>query len=413
MAQGRRTETRNLPKPIPERIREAREAMGLQQEAFAELLGVTKQAVARYESGLSVPSGDVMAKVIAHTAQPPAFFVTPRQRSANGISPFWRGLKRMELHHRKRVTRRLEWACDITAYLETFIELPQVSLPSVNFDPDSDDVDLIEHAADKVRELWGLGRGPLRDLSVVMELHGLVLVREVVGCNDMDAVSCWQHGRPYVLFSADVASGPRNAFNLAHELGHVVLHSAVEVTADNLPRVEKQAHRFASALLLPQESFSREVLGTSLNHFLFLKEKWGVAISAMAYRCKDLSILSENQFSYLMRQMNVFKIRTQEPLDEKFQVRAPSILGESIKMLIDQGVQTKAQIEDALALNLTDIESLCGLPKGYLDSRVVPFRPRLSNNDNSAVVKLVDEAEGPAKKRGPYKPRAAKAKISD
>ncbi len=169
---------------------------------------------------------------------------------------------------------------------------------------------------------------------------------------------------------------------MAHELAHVVLHSSVEVTADNIKGLEKQANRFASAFLLSQESFSREVLGTSLDHFQFLKEKWGVSISAMAYRCKDLDILSDNQFSYLMRQMNFLKIKAQEPLDEKFQMRAPSILGESVRMLIDQGVQTKAQIEDALALNPTDIESLCGLPGGYLDTRVVPFQPRVVGNDN-------------------------------
>ena len=379
MADNTRTKSRNLSKPIPARIREAREAQGFQLESFAELLGVTKQAVARYESGLTVPSGDVMGKIIAETTQPLAFFLTPRQRAASGITPFWRGLKRMELCHRKRIARRLEWARDVAAYLERFVELPEVSLPAIEFDPQSDDFDQIEHAADEVREHWGLGRGPLRDLSAIMELNGFILVRETVSCPDMDAVSCWQDGRPYILFSAEVTSGPRNTFNLAHELAHVVLHSSIEVATNNLKNIEKQANRFASAFLLPQESFSREVLGTSLNHFLFLKEKWGVAISAMAYRCKDLHILSANQFSYLMRQMNMLKIKKHEPLDEEFQLRDPSILGESIKMLIDLGVQTKAQIEDALALNLTDIERLCGLSEGYLDTRVVPFRPRLSD----------------------------------
>jgi Zn-dependent peptidase ImmA (M78 family)/DNA-binding XRE family transcriptional regulator len=382
MGESKHTETRNLPKPIPERIREAREASGLQLEAFAECLGVTKQAVAQYESGLCAPSGGVMGKIIAHTAQPPSFFVTFRERAASGLSPFWRGLKRMEQHHRKRMSRRLEWARDIAVYLENYIELPPVSLPAIDFDSNSDDVDQIEHAADIVREYWSLGRGPLLDLSAILELHGFILIRESASCGDMDAVSCWQSGRPYILFSADVSSGPRSAFNLAHELGHMILHSSVEVTADNLKKIEKQANRFASAFLLPRESFSREVLGTSLDHFLFLKEKWGIAISAMAYRCKDLHILSDNQFSYLMRQMNSFRIKKQEPLDEKFQMRPPSILGESIKMLINQRVQTKAQIEDALALNLTDIESLCGLPKGFLGERILPFRPRVVSGDD-------------------------------
>lgn len=367
----------NLPKPLPERIREAREARGLLLEPFAELLDVTKQAVARYEGGLASPSGEIMRRIIGATGQPPSFFVTHRKRAASGISPFWRGLKRMELHHRKRIARRLEWAADIVAYVEQFIDLPDVTLPAIEFDPASEAAEQIEHAADAVREAWSLGRGPLRDLSATMESHGIILIRESVACADMDAVSCWQSGRPYVLFSSDVASGPRNAYNLAHELGHVLLHSSVEVTSDNLAALEKQADRFAGAFLLPQETFSREVLGTSLNHFLFLKEKWGIAISAMAYRCKDLGIINANQHSYVMRQMNVRKIRTREPLDERFQVREPSILAESIRILLESGVQTSGQVEEALALNLKDIESLCGLPPGHMDSRVVPFKPRI------------------------------------
>src|SRR4051812_5032873 len=93
---------RALSKPIPERIKEAREVRGLTLEAFAEELGVTKQAVAQYETGQTVPSGDAFSKIIATTSLPPSFFVTQRDRSYHG-SPFWRGLKRMEQHHRRRI----------------------------------------------------------------------------------------------------------------------------------------------------------------------------------------------------------------------------------------------------------------------------------------------------------------------
>ena len=363
-------------RPIPERIREAREARGLSLEAFAEALGVTKQAVARFESGQAAPSGETMRRIIVASEQPPSFFVMQRERAANGIFPFWRGLKRMELHHRKRISRRLEWAADVVSFLSEYVDLPDVKVPSGDFDVECDSFESAEKAADALRESWGLGRGPLRDLSSVMELHGFILVRENVDCVDMDAVSAWQFGRPYVLYSADVSSGPRTAFNLAHELGHMILHSSAEVNSDNIIAIEKQADRFASALLLPQETFSREVLGTSLGHFLFLKEKWGVSIAAMAYRCRELGILNQNQFSYIFRQLNLKMIRKNEPLDEKFQSREPAILGASMRLLLDKGVKTKRQIEEALALNTADIESLCALPGGSLDSRVVQFVPK-------------------------------------
>lgn len=367
---------RPLPRPIPERIKEAREARGLTSDAFAEKLDVTRQAVAQYETGQVSPSNEVLGRIIALTAQPPSFFVTPRARPGSIGVPFWRSLKRMEQQHRRRILRRLEWAHDITTFVEQFIDLPEVKLPSIEFDDDQDDDERIEQAAEKLRDSWGLGRGPIRNLASLMEANGIILVREAVQCPDMDAVSCWIGGRPFVLLSDEVTSAPRSSFNLAHELGHLLLHAGVEVSARNLDRIERQANRFAGALLLPRESFSQEVLGTSISYFKLLKGRWGVAIAAMVYRCKDLHLLNVHQHKYLMRQMNALGIRKVEPLDDAFTVERPSILAESVKMLVEHGVQARSQLEASLTLNLGDVESLCGVPAGYLDDRVVRFQPR-------------------------------------
>lgn len=367
---------RPLPKPIPEKIKEAREASGFTPEIFAEHLDVTRQAVAQYETGQTAPSGEIMGKIIALTAQPPSFFVTHRERPGCEAMPFWRSLKRMEAHHRRRITRRLQWARDITSFVEKFIEVPEVKLPSLDFDLREDDEEQIERAAESLRDFWGLGRGPIKDLASTLEDNGIILVRELVNCPDMNAVSVWQGGRPFILFSAEVTSGPRSLFNLAHELGHILLHAGAEVSIKNIDHIEKQANRFAGAFLLPRESFSQEVLGTSINYFKSLKSRWGVAISAMAYRCKDLQIFNVNQHAYLMKQMNIMKIRKVEPLDDSIKVEDPSILAESIKMLVHHGVQTRDQIESALCLNMSDVESICGVPKGFLDVRVLPFQPR-------------------------------------
>jgi Zn-dependent peptidase ImmA (M78 family)/DNA-binding XRE family transcriptional regulator len=364
-----------LPKAIPERIREAREARGFAPEEFAERLNVSRQAVAQFETGQISPSGDVMARIIAITAQPPLFFVTPRERARTG-APFWRSLKRLEQHHRRRIARRLEWARDIASYVDRFIELPNVNLPHLEFDVEFSTDEEIESAAEALRDHWKLGRVRIRNLATVLEENGIILVRETVECPDMDAVSCWQGGRPFILCSAEVSSGPRSTYNLAHELGHVFLHAGVEISSNNLSRIEKQANRFAGALLLPRETFSQEVLGTSVSYFESLKKRWGVAIAAMAYRCKDLKIFNENQFSYIMRQMNARRIRKVEPLDDAFPVEKPSLLAESLRMIVERGAQTREQIEAALSLNLSDVENLCGVAKGYLDARVVAFTPR-------------------------------------
>src|SRR5262249_20535048 len=128
-----------MSKIIPERIREARESVGLTDEQFADQIGVTRQAVGAYETGAASPRGDVFSKIIAVTHQPPAFFTTARKRNAERFRmPNWRSLKRMQRPDRLRIGRRLEWAYHITEFAAEFVDLPPVSLPEIRFDFEAD-----------------------------------------------------------------------------------------------------------------------------------------------------------------------------------------------------------------------------------------------------------------------------------
>src|SRR5690349_19381391 len=130
---------------IPERIREAREAAGLTDEQFAELIGVSRQSVGFYETGASSPRGEGLSKIIAVTRQPPTFFTAERRRSGDKFRmPNWRSLKRMERPNRLRIGRRLEWAYYICEFLSEYVDLPPVTLPEVHFDFERDGDEKIE-----------------------------------------------------------------------------------------------------------------------------------------------------------------------------------------------------------------------------------------------------------------------------
>jgi Zn-dependent peptidase ImmA (M78 family) len=168
---------------------------------------------------------------------------------------------------RLRIGRRLEWAWDVVNYVERFIDLPAVNLPTVEWDFGLGTAEELERVAAGVRDHWGLGRGPIHHLGAVLESNGIIIIKEPVKCDDMDAVSRWQSGRPFILCSADKDHLPRNNFDLAHEIAHIVLHYGVEATAETLTHLERQAKYFAGAFLMPRETFSREVISTSLHYF--------------------------------------------------------------------------------------------------------------------------------------------------
>ena len=363
----------SLTRIIPERVREARESRGYSVQAFADALGVTRQAVAQFEVGQAAPSPDTLREIMRLVEQSLAFFTTPRNHSREKLgSVYWRSLKRLHQCDRLRISRRLEWCHEIIQYLEEFLEFPPVDLPVMSLDTDSSqsEFDLIEQAADNLRDFWRLGRGPIPDLVALLESKGIVIIREKSDARDMDAVSQWQMGRPVIYLSADKEIAVRSRFDLAHELGHILLHAGTEIDNKTLAEIEKQANHFASAFLMPQESFSKEIVSTSVEYFTNLKQRWKVSIAAMIYRCKDLNILNENQVAYLWRQMNARKIRTFEPLDDKLVPEEPSVLKQGMDMLLNHQVQSKDNITDNLLFSSSDIETLCGLEPGKLDGTV-------------------------------------------
>jgi hypothetical protein len=113
-------------------------------------------------------------------------------------------------------------------------------------------------------------------------------------CEDMDAFSAWHAKRPIVFLIDHKGSTSRLRFGAAHELGHLVMHA--DVVAGS-PELERQANRFASAFLLPRETFLPEC-PRRLNwpHFYELKRRWKVSVAALVRRAYDLECISEASY---------------------------------------------------------------------------------------------------------------------
>ena len=78
----------------------------------------------------------------------------------------------------------------------------------------------------------------------------------------MDAFSqICSDGHAYAIVNSDHGTGVRYRFDLAHELGHMMLHrNALPGVFSNSNRnnlIEEQAHRFASEFLMPSRSFAK------------------------------------------------------------------------------------------------------------------------------------------------------------
>ncbi len=99
--------------------------------------------------------------------------------------------------------------------------------------------------------------------------------------------------------------------------------------------VERQADAFASAFLMPAETFSRDVIDTSLAGFTRLKPKWGLSIQAMVRRSRDLHLISEETYERHFRNIGAAGWRRAkgEPLDEAVPAVNRSLGRKSLELL--------------------------------------------------------------------------------
>ena len=368
-------ENRNL-KIIPEKLKEARLARGYTVTALAEKIGISKQTISKYELGQSSPSSETMIKYCDFLNFDINFFMFNNEDLNNNYGTiFFRSLKSAESQVREEIKIRIKWTNYIYQYINEFIELPKLNLP--DFEEKSlENLDLykIEDIADKLREYWNIGKGPINNLSVLLEQNGIILCNSNINNVKVDACSEVINDTAIFFIRTNDISACRLRFDLAHELGHLILHS--EITKEELEnkeildRIEKEANMFASAFLLPREEFSNEVLALSLDHFVNLKSRWKASIAAMIYRCKELGIFNDSQVLYLRKQISLKKWRTIEPLDDVITVENPKLLSNAIKLIIINNLQTKDQISKSINIPKQDLLVLSNLPLDYLDEKI-------------------------------------------
>ena len=181
---------------------------------------------------------------------------------------------------------------------------------------------------------------------------------------------------PYVILGTDKASAVRSRYDASHELGHMILHRKIPPealrNAATFKLVEKQAHRFAGAFLLPADTFADDLYISGLQTYLALKAKWQVSIAAMLMRSSQLNLISPDRAQRLWRNLARRGWRVREPLDDELPIEEPSLVRDSFKLLLNKRIVVPGAIEAQLGIRLHDIEDVCGLQQGTLDQRVAP-----------------------------------------
>lgn len=351
-----------------DQLRLARVAQALPLEEVASRVAATKQHISQLETGARKPS-EGLDRALAD-----ALGVRTRFFYLNGVPH----VRPEQIHFRKQLTTPISITSQVIARGTLLDRLAgeldgRLKLPKVNF-PDLRPSSLaeVDAAALEVRRYWGLGvDGPITSMIRVAE-HAGAIVTDFVGLSErVDALSM-DRPRPIIVRSDAKTSLARQRFDVAHEVGHLVMHRGIE-TGDR--DTEEQAHRFAGAFLIPTAAFVREFpRGHRLDwSALFsMKLRWQVAVRAIVYRAYDLGVLTAAQF----RTANIQLVKTGQAKSEKYDDELPLERGE----LLDAALRKMAARPGRLEKLMEDMGLAYPMLKVLTGTDYRPLSSALSGN---------------------------------
>lgn len=292
---------------IGERIRMARRAAGLSQQALGDDAGVSKMSISKYERGEMTPSSAMLGRIADATGMRVDYFLRPVTFVLS--APCYRSKSSMPAKSKGVVEETVrEW-------LDRYVEAEMLLDAGVPFSLDGVDRDVgslddVESVATELRAAWDLGDDPIPNVVSVLEDRG-VKMGVTDGHDAFDALTFWIDDVAPVIAVKSGVPGDRERFSICHELGHVVARPAPGLSA------EKVGNRFAGAFLVPAGVVRRE-LGQrrhtlDLRELYELKHEYGVSMLAWVHRAADLGVIGHGEATRLYKLFGKNGWRTIEP----------------------------------------------------------------------------------------------------
>jgi Zn-dependent peptidase ImmA (M78 family)/DNA-binding XRE family transcriptional regulator len=329
----------------------ARAARGFTQGELAQRASVTQALVSKLENGLTPDPTPETVEALAVALNFPLPFFYSSERP-HGLPPF---------HYRKRARlgtkalnkieadiniRRMHLARLLQSYeLPATQDFPAIDLAKEQWPP--------QRAAQILRGYWLVPRGPIDNLTDLVERAGAIVVQINFETPLLDALSFRLPGLPPLIFMNSAVPGDRYRFTLAHELAHLILHN--HPAGDE--EMETEADEFAAEFLMPAKEVRPYIAAPSLGRLGRAKAYWKVSLKALIVQAHRLKLITPSQYTGL--NVNYSKAgygRNGEPFP--IPLEKPSMLPQAIRHHLETLHYSVEEVATLLMLSLGEFQAL-------------------------------------------------------
>ncbi|QNG20971.1 ImmA/IrrE family metallo-endopeptidase [Rhodococcus triatomae] len=285
----------------PDRIRVARMRRGMTKVDLARKLSVTPRTITKYEDGGAPTAGaDALAQALGF---PVKYFFRGNTPSLGVDEVRFRAARRATARERDAAVAAGVSGVEIDGWISARFVLPDIDV--VPFAGEAPRV-----AAHLLRGIWGLGTKPLPNLVQLCESRGIRVYTLPAFADAVDAYSIWRGGVPYV-FLARRKTPERIRFDLAHELGHLILHSD---EGEGTAAQEREADAFASEFLIPGASVVEYMRrNPSVDEILDVRSAFKISAMALAFAAHKAGRMSDWAYRQACIELSQRGFRKSEP----------------------------------------------------------------------------------------------------
>lgn len=309
--------------------------------------GLTRQAISNYELNKTNISIKNLKKIAEVLEFPYEYFLKNSRYELNQLntSPIFFRSSRVDVRVESIYFQKFNQFYKIYKELEKYIDFPKLKLPRLDAKEEAVglergyDKGYIDKIAEETRELWGLGKKPINNLYDEMLRNGILISKIETEHKGTDGFSLISGETSMVFINTNRGNCVRDRFSLAHELGHIILHSSLEQEEKyDYKQIEEDANYFASTFLLPDEGFVKDIYSIDISALLEIKKKWKVSLAAIIMRLEYLNIIDENQKRNMFITLSRKGWRKKEPFDDELEKESSTFFEDAIELLVNNDV---------------------------------------------------------------------------